>query len=213
MDLLMEYCKNGDFKNVKRLVEEHNVDPTYHSCLLLSAKNGHFEILQYLLDRDCCPNFTINWAAKHGKLDIIKFIVENCDYYTLKELSDISLYCILHTSIKYGQTEVVKYLIKQTYKKSVNKYHYTQSCIEKSIGFGQVEIINVFVEQGYKLTETDEDYIFSTNHVNVQLYVLHYHKNKLLTFMHCILNNKYLKMDILKMCCPYFSEKEIMSML
>jgi len=79
--------------------------------LHLIAKNGHIEIIKYLVDKGANIrtniDTTLQLSAKHGHLEIVKYLVE--------EHRAVIDDCVILLSAKKGHLEVVKYLVLRQY--------------------------------------------------------------------------------------------------
>lgn len=115
------YCENGHLEDLKEVCK--NIDPeilTYHittslnSGLANACKNGHLDIMKYLLDRYKFIKFhdggepLFRLACKHGHLHICKYLLQ------IKPDIDIWFYNMyaFREALNSGHIEVVKWFIE-----------------------------------------------------------------------------------------------------
>jgi ankyrin repeat protein len=116
-------ASGNDLETVKNLIRNPNPivnindytqsDPFY--ALEWSARNGNLEMTQYLIEnsefrgnKQRSINNAVCMAARYGKLEIIKFLIEK----------SIDVNQALRDAIDYEHLEVIKYLIENPINKA-----------------------------------------------------------------------------------------------
>lgn len=80
----------------------------FKKALSLSAANGHLDIVKLLIDNGTpINNYVLRHSAANGHLDIVKLLIDNG--VSINEKKDRAL----RMSVKKGQIEMVKYLLKR----------------------------------------------------------------------------------------------------
>ena len=114
-------CKKGHWDIVKFLIRSSTFDGNKQSCwrLLLSASLADQEEEMKIFVKFCNDDETVNdalvIASKQGNLDIVKWLLSNCDI-DINYHSDTSLYygeTCLTVACKESHWDVVKYLAQQ----------------------------------------------------------------------------------------------------
>ena len=85
MDQFLEYCKNGELDNIKKLSQKkRNLDSGFR----WACENGHYDIVKYLVNlykRDTTykpidihtrDEWSFRWACTNGHYDIVQYLVE-----------------------------------------------------------------------------------------------------------------------------------------
>ena len=166
---LIDACKNGHSEVLKYLVEL-GCDPTVDNnyAILLLSYTGNLEVVKYLLGLGCDPTAENNWA--------IGFASRN------------------------GRLEVVKYLVSVGCDPKADNNWAIQIASEN----GHLDVVKYLLGLGCD---------HKTVKKLIKYEALQKCKINLLTFMQTVRNNKYLKIDILKIWFPQFTEFEIINML
>ena len=115
---LLLWCKVGVLSQVKRLVEEEHVDPSYKG-LHHASEYGHLDIVKYFVEeRNCnikCKDpfgqMPLHYAAAGGRLAVVKYMIEErgCD----PMCRGPSSWTTLHYACKSGNLDLVKYLVEE----------------------------------------------------------------------------------------------------
>ena len=114
---------SGNIEVIKHLMKKNKFNlkckDKKSRCVYHHAAKGTLECIKYLLeenifdtknDKNICDGI-INVAIKHGKLDILKFLLETMRLINIKPRVDIS------TAICHGQIKITKFLFETYYKK------------------------------------------------------------------------------------------------
>ena len=118
MTALLLWCEHGNLSQVKRLVEEEHVDPSYKG-VCCASQSGHLDIVKYFVEErkcnvECKDQFGItplHYAAAGGRLAIVKYMIKEkgCD----PMYRDASGWTTLHCACKFGNLDLVKYLVEE----------------------------------------------------------------------------------------------------
>jgi ankyrin repeat protein len=107
MNNLQKACRSGDFKKVKKLLEE-GVDPNCEEALHDACYYGYLKIVKLLLGRMRKPysEQSIRWAAYGGRPRVVKFLFDSgVDFSNDGGAS-------LHLAASYDYVEVAKILLE-----------------------------------------------------------------------------------------------------
>ena len=126
---LFDACEDGDLTLVKKIVEEHNVDPS--TCrgvsettpLHRAAEGAQLDVMKYLIeDKGCDPTVKgglfsstpLHLACGSGDLEVVKYLTEELHLDpNSKALRDRALHTPLHDAAMRGQLEVVMFLVEE----------------------------------------------------------------------------------------------------
>ena len=84
-DLFLNACEHGIFNHVKAHVEEYGPNAEYSFGVVKAASNGHFEIVQYLVEYGQAnvveeAHNPLRWAAYHEQEEIVLYLIkQGCD--------------------------------------------------------------------------------------------------------------------------------------
>lgn len=162
-------ARDGDLKKLKEYLNAQNRDDVkdlVHSKtngatpLVMAAKNGHFEVVQYLVDSCCADvehagsvNFdgeTIDgapplWcAAAAGHADIVKFLIKkeaNVNSTTLTNSTPLRAACF------DGHFDIVKYLVDNNADIEIANRH-GHTCLMISCYKGHIDIVQYLLNKG-----------------------------------------------------------------
>ena len=136
----------------------------YRYSLQNAAWGGHFEVVKWLHQHTKAPTVdAINYAARNGHLDILKFLNKNrpdaiCSYDDLIDASE------------NGHLDVVKYLCENFF------YPDDEQCIINATQSGHLDIITFFHEQQYPVFSASAMNIAAANgHLDIVKYL---HENR-----------------------------------
>ena len=155
---MLLWTKVGNLSQVKRLVEEKEVDPLFSEengapALHTACYSGHLEIVKYFVEerncnidsRDKCGNAPLHYAAHSGKLHIVKYIINDrvCDPICRGKNGWTSL----HSACKSDSLELVKYLIEE--KKVSTSFQAEGGAIPLHIAaeHGTLDIVKYLVQE------------------------------------------------------------------
>lgn len=153
---LEEIIKGGKLKELEKYIEKHDDYDSLDKALQLSAKYGHLDFVQYLVDCGADINEGLHYAAKYDHLSIVKYCIENEGHNTVGLLyaskynrtkiikyflKKYGVQIILELSLKNGYLGAIKYLIKHDY--DFDNYDALQKCIE----YGHLPIIKYLFHQ------------------------------------------------------------------
>ena len=106
--------KNNDINNVKSLLNDKRIDPSYDNnfAIQLASQNGHIDIVKLLLkDKRVDPshdnNYIIRFAYNEGYLDIVNLLWQDQR---------------VKNSLKNHNEELYNQLVKQNTKEKVDKF-------------------------------------------------------------------------------------------
>jgi ankyrin repeat protein len=167
---------------------------------LWACEQGHLDMVEYLTSQEigCDPeadhNYAIQFAALNGHLEVVKYL-----FSIGGDPKSHNNYAIRLAS-KNGHLKVVKYLVDLGCD--------PKACNNHAIQFAS---LNNHLDVVKYLVEMDCDH--KNISFDIKYKVLCECKNKLAMFMQTVKANKYLKMEILKMLFPEFTEFQIMKTL
>lgn len=164
---ILQSAKNGNLETIKWL---YNKGISFkEESVYLAAENGHTKVVQFLLVRmNETPNPTIDYAARSGDLEMVKWLHNYCkiDSFTIEN------------AIKYNHLDLVKWLCEtcenykyyftSTYKEAVKignmntiKYIYEivefryiePNILELAVKSGNLEVVKLLHSKGYTFDE------------------------------------------------------------
>ena len=120
------YCKNGEFKKIKRLSSSVKFDYNGNEPLKLACKHGHFDIVKHLMcERKCCDtktdyNLLFCYACESGDLRIVLYLLKiYSDYINFEYENQLALRHVFMNShfdiINYLREYFQIYKIKPDY--------------------------------------------------------------------------------------------------
>lgn len=184
-------CEEGDIKLIKSLLEDKdlNVDINcFNGCFLhKAAKNGHLEIVKYLLTSTTLKeNINIHSgngealkeACENGHLDIVKYLLTSLE---LKDHADI--YANNNSAFRMAcekqQIEIIEYLLTDSSLKqrfNLEEHGFTPMII--ACNKDNVEMAKIFLDTPNLETaldiQKDEDVIFRNALHSKAIKVIHY---------------------------------------
>ncbi len=130
--------QGGNLELVKYLAQEA---PAMRSDLVDAAKHGHIDIVKYLeselVMNNDIANYAIYWAATNGHLRIVKYLVSKYPSY-IKNTSEIA--SPVSAASQKGYLEIVKYLIS----KGANP----DQALPAAAQYGQLKVVKYLILQG-----------------------------------------------------------------
>ena len=162
------------------------------------CKNGDLEAVKQFVDQGCDPqalnNYAIQYASKNGHVEIVKYLIkQGCDPTALNN------WAIQSASVG-GHLEIVKYLVSV----GCDPQAYNNFAIRWASYYGHLEVVKYLFKIGCDHEIVDK---------SIKYEVLQELKIKLELLLNKKIENKYLKMEILKLVLPKFREYEIMSII
>ena len=129
-DDIFKFCRIGDLRSVKYLVEETKVDTeiqneTGNTPLHIASWCSHIEIVKYLVEeakvdtgvQNVYGSTPLHSASKYGQLKIVKYLVEETKVNT--ETLDKHGDTPLHYASVEGLVEIIKYFIRHDVDTSI----------------------------------------------------------------------------------------------
>ena len=147
---LILWCKVGDLRHVKRLVEEEHVDPSY-AGLCYASESGHLDIVKYFVEEIKCNvecmdplrQKPLQYAARGGGLTVVKYLIEEkgCD----PMYRDASGCTTLHCACTSGNLDLVKYLVEE---RKIDPCQHEQGVtpLIAAAQFGPLEVVKYLIE-------------------------------------------------------------------
>ena len=180
MDII-KYAKNGDFENIKRLVEafgknlgkndgaDINHQNNYgNTALIYCSEKGHFDIVKFLVEKGANINHqdkngytSLICASNYGCLDIVKFLLEKSD--NINHQTNTGSTALMYAS-RCGYLNIVKFLVEKdaNIKLEVNKQH--------PVVVKELTTFNINLEIDFKLTAITWAAFF--NHLDIINYLI-----------------------------------------
>ena len=151
MQSLHAACSEGCLKKVKELIETEQMDDL-NEPIQLAVKNGHLEIVKYMIkfDKYLTPskvNFKVALFMDDTSKNIIvdmetnQFVASlSCEYF------DFKTWTLLHEACRWGQLEIIEYLVTDC---SSNPYGdgYQISPLDTACLFGSIEAVKYIFSQ------------------------------------------------------------------
>jgi len=173
-------------------------------ALFAACKNGELDTVKRLVESGCDPkafnNCAIRYASRYGHLDVVKYLVNLG--YDPKAVDNWAIQVASQT----GYLEVVKYLVSLGCDHNSQPNSNNNLAIRWASENGHLEVVKYLLEFG-----CDHETVML--HKDLKYKVLCEVKIKLEIMIDKRITNKWLKMEILKLMAPYFSEWEIMTIL
>lgn len=154
---LLLACKEGDIKEVKRLIEEGaDVNGTSYppwckysdpySPIDTASHYGHLDIVKYLVgigaDVSSDRNYPLRVAIKHGYTDMVKYLVsEGCDISVLDSWG-------ITMPFAEGDFEMVKLLVEYGVDLMIDNGHPFRLACKNN----RFEVVKYLIETGLKVT-------------------------------------------------------------
>jgi hypothetical protein len=127
-----EYLKND------RVVTHHTIE-VRDEPLVTAAKNGHFDVVKYLVEkRHVFNNMAPMRAIQYGHLDILEYLVN--ERMCIDYCQFIGRGSPLEFAARYGHLDIVKYLVEQR-RQRVNQY--AIDCAEQ---YGHVYVVEYLID-------------------------------------------------------------------
>ena len=156
-------CKVGDLREVKRLVEEEHVDPSY-AGLCYASEFGHLDIVKYFLEerkcnvecRDPLGQTPLHYATRGGRLAVVKYLIEEKGCNPMYR--DASGWTTLHCACKSGNLDRVKYLVEE---RKIDPCQHEQGVTPLIVAaeFGPLDVVKYLIEvQHCDINFSDEHY-------------------------------------------------------
>lgn len=137
-------CRDGDLSLVKQLVESgvdyEWLDPLGRSPVMVAVMMKNFDVVKYLVNKDCKIDFhLIHEALTSYYYEIAKYLLENS---TLPMEDYVSLF---EVTCMFGQLNMVKYLYTFDIDFPNNGQYAFKFAIEK----GHVEVVKFLISKGF----------------------------------------------------------------
>jgi len=166
--------------------------------LFEACRNGDLERVKRLVESGFDPkandNLPIQWASAKGHLEVVKYLVGlGCDPKTHNNWA-------IQSASENGHLEVVKYLVSLGCDPQADD----NRTIKWASYYGHLEVVKYLLEMGCDHKTVKKDLKYD---------VLCEVKNNLNIWLSKKITNKWLKMEILKLMVPYFTEWEIMTIV
>ena len=154
------HCKTGNLEAVKDCIENGaNINLNYDQAIKLAAKNGHVDVVTYLVKMGADPNEALVDAAFNGHIIVVQYLV----------LNGANVSANNNAAIKYasenGHIVVVQYLV-------LNGVDPNEALVPAAEN-GQMNIIMFLVKHGINLDVHGQDAIDMAKKNNHQ-YVVDY---------------------------------------
>lgn len=138
--------KKGNLKAVKDIVDRGAHQLTINNGLRWAARNGHLEVVKYLVDKggdvQTDNNYGLRWASFYGHLEAVKYLVEKGGDVT----ADNNFAIRNATHIK-----VVKYLVEKGADNNVGLQNASHS--------GNLEVVKYLIDSGADIHSNDDEAI------------------------------------------------------
>ena len=165
--LLIEAARKGELGVVKYAIDkgaDHRAIDDY--ALKLAIYNGHSSVAKFLLSKSdiSTRNAALRWASDAGRLDIVKYILEdNEDIYTLQ--------VPFQMAVRFGHLEIVKYLVE----KGADIHEEAEDALRRASLTGNLELVKYLVEQGANIHAEEDDALVAASargHLEVVKYLV-----------------------------------------
>ena len=147
-------ARDGKLDDVKQLVRNVRADFQDGQALTEAAKNGHLEVVRYLVEECFVKLFLTGGAplfeaATNGYLEVVKYLVA-CDDGNSAHNRRCRAYIY---AARNGHLEIVRYLVDQA-RVPIN--FYDGSALILAAGEGKLAVVQYLVD---RKPETDEDFV------------------------------------------------------
>lgn len=130
-------------------IEENYGKIVDNYALIMAAKNGHFDVVSYLVEKGANPkssnDYGMRLAAKYGHYEVVKFLVENgCD----ADCDRAIIWCC-----EENHLEILKYLVGKGANIFSDINNDEDSPIARACVFGRTEIVEYLVGLGVNIID------------------------------------------------------------
>lgn len=146
--------RNGNLGYIKYLIEDMEIDVDYFIegkistvPIEFAASCGKLDIVKYLLENGADIGSTINSAAKQGHLDIVKYLVEEEEEYA----HGGALIC----AARGGHLDIVKYLVEEEANVNYKDSYQRDTPIIAASSGGNLDVVKYLVEKGADINVVD----------------------------------------------------------
>jgi hypothetical protein len=170
---LMIACQIGHLKSVILLLDYGayvNDSNKYGTPLIFASKNGHYDIVRYLIgrhaninDTDHNGNTALMYACVNNNVNIIKYLINNDAF--INNYNNDGNNCLIF-SCNMGNYEIVKYLIKKGgYINNINKLSIF-NINYKNKNKINLDIVELLIENNINNNQSEEMIHIISNNMN-----------------------------------------------
>ena len=144
--------------------------PIINQALRNAARNGHVEIVKYLITNGANVHANNNQALRNaalgGHLEVVKYLIEDHDANVNPEHDHV-----LSGAVEYGHLDVVKYLVS----KGANVHARDDYALCCAVEYGHLEVVKYLVEDhGANVDDDPVRWAAYNGHVEVVKYLKTY---------------------------------------
>lgn len=138
---LIEACKKGNLKRVKKLAGKTDAS-VKGEALEYAVKHGHLDIIKCLIENKADVHIDNDWPLRHavkkGRLEIVKYLISKGA--NIHALDDMPL----RRAAASGYLEIIKYLIEN----GANIHAQDDEALKWIVGGGPLDAVEYLVDHG-----------------------------------------------------------------
>ncbi len=174
---LIDAACDGQLNLIQSLETKHHIaNEQFMTCFFYAAESGHIGILDYIaqkvgvscLKADSAPYVALQSAAKYGRIEVIKFILELGIHYVNDPLI---------TAIDNGHADIVQELIKNGANINGDHYHIKpSSTLGYAVQKNYLDVIKTLLKHGARIHKNEWEAIQTTHRIdpNVHFIISYY---------------------------------------